>query len=157
MAFMSHHAHASLRIGTALRVLRYVWAAPYTLLGFLLGALALLFGGRWQVRAGVVEFAGGRLGDALAGLPESMAFSAMTLGHVILATDLAALSQLRQHEQVHVAQYERWGLLFVPAYLLSSLAQWLLGRDPYRENHFERQAYRLAPGKRSGLGDRAHG
>ena len=38
-------------------------------------------------------------------------------------------------------QYERWGPFFLPAYLLSSLLQLLRGRHPYRENHFERQAY----------------
>jgi hypothetical protein len=65
----------------------------------------------------------------------------MTLGHVILAVDRSALNELRVHEHVHVRQYERWGPLFVPAYFLSSLLQLLRGRHPYRENHFERQAY----------------
>jgi hypothetical protein len=44
-----------------------------------------------------------------------------------------------------VRQYERWGAFFIPAYLLSSLVQLARGRDPYRENHFERQAYAEAP------------
>ena len=35
-----------------------------------------------------------------------------------------ALNSLRDHEQVHVAQYERWGVFFVPGYLLSSA--WLV-------------------------------
>jgi len=123
------------------RVLRYLWAAPYTLVGLLLGAVAILFGAASQLNRGVVEIAGGRIGRALARLPPTLGFSAMTLGHVILAVDRSALAQLRMHEHVHVAQYERWGPLFVPAYLLSSLLQLLRGRHPYRENHFERQAY----------------
>jgi hypothetical protein len=47
----------------------------------------------------------------------------------------------RSHELVHVRQYERWGVLFIPAYLLCSLVLWLTGRDPYRDNPFEREAY----------------
>jgi hypothetical protein len=127
-----------------MRLLKYLWAGPYTVLGVVLGLLALACGGSWRLESGVLEFFGGRAGRALARLPQPLAFSAMTLGHVILAVDRAALAQLRQHEHVHVRQYERWGPLFVPAYLLSSLVQLLRGRDPYRENHFERQAYALA-------------
>ena len=33
------------------------------------------------------------------------------------------------------------GPVFVPAYLLSSLAQVICGGNPYRDNCFERQAY----------------
>ena len=136
-------------VNRALRFARYLWPSPYTALGLLLGALALLFGGQWRWHFGTVEFFGGRLGGALARLPQPLGFSAMTLGHVILAVDRSALAQLRRHEHVHVRQYERWGPFFLPAYLLSSLLQLLRGRNPYRENHFERQAYALAPRRRS--------
>ena len=85
------------------------------------------------------------MGRAVSRLPQPVGFAAMTLGHVILAIDPLTLSAVRSHEQVHVRQYERWGLLFVPAYLASSLVQWLRGRHPYRENHFEREAVALAP------------
>lgn len=132
----------------ALRFFRYAWAAPYTAVGLLLGTVGLLFGGRWRVEGGVLEFMGGRLGRAVARLPQPLGFSAMTLGHVILAVDGIALSGLRQHERVHVRQYERWGPLFLPAYLLSSAVQLLRGRNPYRENHFERQAYAVGPVRR---------
>ena len=44
-------------------------------------------------------------------------------------------------------QCERWGPLFIPAYLLASL--WILfnprGRNPYFDNPFEREAYNKAP------------
>ena len=135
-------------MATTLRLLRYVWAAPYTLLGVALGALAMAFGARARRHFGVLEFSGGRIGALIARLPEPLRFSAMTLGHVILAVDRFALSALRLHERVHVRQYERWGPLFLPAYLLSSLLQLLRGRNPYRENHFERQAYAAAPSRR---------
>jgi len=131
-----------------LRLLRYLWAAPYTAVGLVLGALAALFGATARAHFGVVEVFGGRIGALLARLPEPLRFSAMTLGHVILAVDRSALVQLRAHERVHVRQYERWGLLFVPAYVLSSLVQLLRGRNPYRENHFERQAYAATPRRR---------
>ena len=130
------------------RLLRYLWAAPNTLLGLALGALALLLGARVRRYRGVLEFSGGALGRGITCLPPPLAFSAMTLGHVILAVDASALAQLRRHERVHVHQYELWGPLFLPAYVLSSLLQLLRGRNPYRENHFERQAYAASAPRR---------
>ena len=131
-----------------LHCLKYLWAAPYTALGLVLGVLFLALGGSWQWKRGAFEFFGGGLGRALLRLPQPLAFSAMTLGHVILAVDRSALAELRQHEHVHVRQYERWGPAFLPAYFASSLLQLLRGRNPYRENHFERQAYAAATVKR---------
>ena len=128
-------------MGKSGRLMRYLWAGPYTVLGLLLGGCAVLFGARMERHQGIFEFSGGRIGHALAKLPPTLGFAAMTLGHVILAIDRSALAQLRLHEHVHVRQYERWGPFFLPAYLLSSLLQLLRGRHPYRENHFERQAY----------------
>jgi hypothetical protein len=130
------------------RLLRYLWAAPYTLLGLLMGGCALLLGATARRHHGVIEFYGGRAGRRIVRLPQPFGFSAMTLGHVILAVDHSALVQLRYHEHVHVRQYERWGPLFLPAYLLSSLLQLLRGRNPYRENHFERQAYAAVAARR---------
>jgi hypothetical protein len=129
----------------ALRLGRYLWAAPYSCIGLLLGGLAVLLGGTARVRSGALEVAGGRLGALCARMPQPFCFSAITLGHVILGVDHSALLQMRLHEQVHVRQYERWGPLYVPAYLLSSLVQLLRGRNPYRDNYFERQAYAQAP------------
>jgi len=136
----------------AIRLFRYLWAVPYTLVGLLLGGVAVLLGATLRRHHGVIEVYGGRAGAAIAQLPRALGFSAMTLGHVILAVDRSALAQLRRHEHVHVRQYERWGPLFLPAYLLSSVLQLLRGRNPYRENHFERQAYALAPGRRRAPG-----
>jgi len=144
-------------MGKAARWLRYLWAAPYTVLGLLLGAMAVLFGATARRHHGVVEIFGGRLGETLARLPQALGFSAMTLGHVILAVDRSALAQLRLHEHVHVRQYECWGPLFLPAYFLSSLLQLLRGRNPYRENHFERQAYAVVAARRRGMRESARG
>ena len=112
----------------------------------LLGCVALLAGGWWRTRAGAIEFGGGRAGRLLTRLPPPFSFCAMTLGHVVLGTDAGTLDRVRVHEQVHVRQYERWGPLFLPAYLLSSLAQLLRGGRPYRDNRFEREAYAKDPG-----------
>jgi len=140
-----------------MRALKYAWAAPYTAVGLLLGVFILLFGGTWRSWRGTIEFGGGGCGRLLSRLPQRMRFSAMTLGHVILGVDGAALAELRPHEHVHVRQYERWGPLFLPAYVLSSLVQLLRGRHPYRENHFELQAFALAPARRSHAGKRPAG
>jgi hypothetical protein len=124
-----------------LRVAAYAWAAPYTAIGLALGLIVILFGGSGHARQGALEFGGGKLGQRLARLPAPFAFSAITFGHVVLGIDHRTLAVVRAHEQVHVRQYERWGPLFVPAYLLSSLVQLMLGRRPYLDNRFEREAY----------------
>lgn len=84
--------------------------------------------------------AGGRLTAILARLPRWLRFGAITFGHVIVAVDQAQLDRSRAHEQVHVRQYERWGILFFPLYLGSSLSALLRGQQPYRDNRFEREA-----------------
>jgi hypothetical protein len=70
---------------------------------------------------------------------------AFTLGHTVIGRSVDALEITRLHERVHVRQYERWGPLMGPAYLLCSLVLLLRGRDAYRENPFEKQAFRDAP------------
>jgi hypothetical protein len=70
----------------------------------------------------------------------------MTLGHVVLCIDEIDEATLA-HELVHVAQYERWGALFVPCYLGASLLAALRGRDLYRDNPFEIAARRRARGR----------
>ncbi|MDQ4142894.1 MAG: hypothetical protein M3198_03975 [Actinomycetota bacterium] len=71
-------------------------------------------------------------------------YRAITLGHVVLAVDDLDLATL-DHELAHVRQYERWGPLFVPAYLVASARARLGGGDAYRDNLFEVQARREAP------------
>ena len=60
-------------------------------------------------------------------------YVAITFGHVIVfarePTDV-----MWRHEMAHVAQYEKYGLAFLPLYL------WLYSRHGYGEHPFERQA-----------------
>jgi hypothetical protein len=124
-----------------MKLLRYLWVSPATLVGLSLALIALLAGGRARRIQGVIEVAGGGLHRVVARLPEGLRFGAITLGHVIVGLDDAALERARSHEQVHVRQYERWGIFFFPAYLGSSLLQLARGRDPYRDNCFEVEAF----------------
>ena len=128
-----------------MRLWRYVWPLPWTVAGLLAALLAGLLGAHWQHRLGALEVHGGLLAAVCRRLPASLRFEAITLGHVVLGLDTACLDGARAHEQVHVRQYERWGPLFVPLYLASSGWQWLRGGCPYRDNHFARDAYALAP------------
>ncbi|MES2264836.1 MAG: signal peptide prediction [Pseudomonadota bacterium] len=129
------------RAPTAGRIAACLWAGPNTLLGLLAGGAVLCFGGQAQRIRGVVEFSGGLLGAVAAAMPAPMRFSAITFGHVILGVSKAELSAVREHEHVHVRQYERWGPLFLPAYAASSAWQLICGRHGYRDNFFEREAY----------------
>jgi hypothetical protein len=124
-----------------LKILAVVWASPYTLLGATVGLIGLCSGGRAQFRRGVVEFHGGFVRWLLSHRPLGPYTLAFTLGHSILGQTAASLDIAREHELVHVRQYERWGPFMGPAYLLCSLVLWLRGKRPYRDNPFEREAY----------------
>ena len=108
---------------------RLAWPAPWTALGLLLALPAWALGARGQWRDGVLEVSGGRLGRA-AEHGWAGGFAAVTLGHVVLAVSAAQLDRLRWHERCHVRQYERWGLLFVPAYLAAGAWAWAKGQTP---------------------------
>lgn len=124
-----------------LKLIAYVWALPNTILGILLGLPMIIVGGKANIVDGVIEFHGGWAGRFFATRPRPFCFGAITIGHTILGTCQNTLGVLRRHEHVHVRQYEQWGLFFLPAYGLSSLWEICHGRDGYRQNYFERQAY----------------
>ncbi len=129
-----------------IRLAAYLWASPNTLLGLLALPPTLLSGGGVRVERGVVELHGGFAKWLLArGLPGLFRFlgpaAALTLGHVVLGQDRRCLDESRDHEHVHVRQYERWGPFFLPAYFLASVLAWRRGEDAYRGNRFEKEAY----------------
>ena len=141
MAFMRLHM---LHMNRLWRIVAYIWAAPNTAAGLLVGLFALTLGARVSIMSGAIEFNGGLIGKAISQSLPSCRYSAITLGHVILGVDMDSLNMFREHEHVHVRQYEQWGIFFLPAYLLSSLWQLLHGRNAYMANHFEKQAYSQA-------------
>jgi hypothetical protein len=116
----------------------HLWPAPYTMAGI---AIGLLLQARFRRVDGIIEVHGPPVATALARLP--VPAMAMTFGHVVFGRDDTTLMVTRAHERVHVRQYERWGLLFVPAYLVCSAVLYLRGRDAYRDNPFEEEAYRI--------------
>jgi hypothetical protein len=122
-----------------------LWAAPYSSLGLTIGLLSMLRGGSGRFRDCALEFYGGPTAWLVRHLPTGPSTLAITLGQLILGQSAAGLEACGRHERVHVAQFERWGLLMGPAYLLASLAQWCRGRDAYWDNPFEIEAYRAAP------------
>ena len=122
------------------RFLRYLWASPATVLGILLAG-ALLRRGRFAIIDGVLEAHSPMLQYVLTRctvLPGGV--DAMTLGHVVIGRNARALQMTRAHERVHVRQYEEWGALFLPAYLLAGATALARGGHPYFDNRFERQA-----------------
>ena len=124
------------------RGLVYLWTLPTTAVGLLVTIPTLMTGGRARWHTGVLEVYGGFAAFLLRKLvPLPGGASAMTLGHVVIARDPAAHTTTRGHERIHVRQCERWGPLFIPAYLLTSLVLMLRGKDAYRDNPFEREAY----------------
>jgi len=120
---------------------RYLWALPPTMIGLVFASLALA-GGRVRLVAEVVEAHGPLLRWLLtAFVPLRGGAAAITLGHVVLGQTRRALDVTRAHERVHVAQYERWGPFFLPAYLAASVWAMVCGRHFYFDNAFEREAF----------------
>jgi hypothetical protein len=101
----------------------------------------MLFGGRGRLRDGAFEFYGGWVAWLVRHLPTGPTTAGITLGHVILGQTARGLEQVGEHERVHVRQFERWGPAMGPAYLLASAWMWAKGRDAYRDNPFEVEAY----------------
>lgn len=118
------------------RFAAYLWASPYTLAGLMIG---VMLGGRCRWVSGVVEIHGRGVTWLLEHLPVSAA--AMTMGHTVLGRSIQALDRTRRHERVHVRQFERWGPFMGPAYVAASVYVYARGRDFYRDNPFEVEAY----------------
>jgi hypothetical protein len=118
-----------------------IWASPYSVLGLVIGVVGICTGGTARIRGHVIEFYGGAVSWFVRHLPGDQFVLALTLGHTILGQTDASLDIARPHEMVHVRQFERWGPFMGPAYLLCSLALWLMRRRPYLDNPFEREAY----------------
>lgn len=142
-----------------LTAIKYLWAGPNTLaaLHWALGCTLVSTGlkptrnqVRWRIVEGVIEIHGGVLTDMLRVLPTSGSLrkpagaAALTLGHVVFAVDQPTLDRTREHERVHVRQYERWGPLFLPLYLLFSGCAKCRGDHAYFGNRFEREAYAVS-------------
>jgi hypothetical protein len=120
------------RLGT------YLWVSPVSLLGLLAGLLACALGASIKRRFGVIEIAGNSRTPLLRSI--SSHFEAITLGHVILGRNHGTLTRWRNHEHVHVRQYERWGILFPLLYVLASFKALLTGKRFYWDNVFEVEA-----------------
>ena len=128
--------------GGRISLARYLWAAPASALGLGLALPDLPRGGA-RMAGGILEVDGPVLRWGLTHLvPLPGGAAAVTLGHVVLGRDRQALEASRTHERVHVRQYERWGPLLVPAYLLASVWAWARGGHFYLDNVFEREAQR---------------
>lgn len=110
-----------------IKLLRYLWASPWSLIG---ASVGITFRSR-RIRRGVLLCEG-------AGWPRRLGwrYRAITFGHVILCIDRIDDATF-EHEMVHVRQYELWGPLFVPIYLVASVIARVRGGHAYRDNRFE--------------------
>ena len=117
--------------------IKYSWASPASAAGVCVACVSAIVGAEIKRVSGVLEVSLAPRSAALCKAANCLPFSAITFGHVVIACSAEKQATLRQHERVHVAQYERWGALFLLAYPLESLYQMLRGRQPYWDNRFE--------------------
>jgi hypothetical protein len=122
-------------------VLKIIWAVPWSLFGLAIGGLGLISGGRVRRNGRTLEIWGGYLPTILSVFPFYSGSPVATFGHVVLGRTECYLDACREHQLVHVRQYERWGVLFVPAYLLCAIVLWFQGKRVYYDNPFEQQAF----------------
>jgi len=122
---------------------RYVWALPNSLVGLAFVPTVGLTKGGLEVVDGVLELHGSLISWVLRHcIPLRGGACAITFGHVVLGRDRQSLVLFREHERVHVRQYEVWGPAFVPAYLAAAVWGFVTGAGAYHGNHFEREAMR---------------
>ena len=126
-----------------LRLWRYFWPLPVTVIGAVLALTVRVCGGRWSFRKGVLETCG-PAARVMLRLHPVKGVIAIALGHVVIARDDLCLTQTNAHEREHVRQFERWGLLFPFVYAAESIYRWLRSENPYRDNRFERAANEAA-------------
>lgn len=112
------------------KILVHLWASPATLIGVVLS----LFFDRRYVTRGVLLAEGARWPRRF-----GWRYRAITFGHAVLCVDEID-GPTMDHELAHVRQYERWGLLMLLVYPLSSLRALIEGKHPYRDNAFEVEA-----------------
>ena len=122
-----------------LKIVQIFWASPNTILGSFVGITGMIFGGKGRIRRGCLEFYGGLVAFLLRRTP--IKAIAMTLGHSILGQTATDLDAARDHEHIHVQQYERWGPFFLPLYFWYSFVLWMQKKEAYRNNPFEKEAY----------------
>jgi len=120
---------------------KVLWASPWSVWALTIGVVGLLTGGSIQWSGEVLEFWGGFIPLFLKYFPFIAGSPVATFGHVVLGRSKRHLEACRPHQLVHVKQYERWGPLFVPAYITFWIVMWFRGKHPYYDNPFEREAY----------------
>lgn len=116
---------------------KYIWASPASAIGICAACFAGLVGAKVKRVSGVLEVSLAPRRAVLCKAVACLPFAAITLGHVVIACSAQEQAAHREHERVHVAQYELWGPVFLLAYPLDSLYQLLNGRRPYLDNRFE--------------------
>ena len=119
----------------------YLWPLPITLVGLALAGIIKASSGDCRRISNALEASNGAASRLLWLMNPWANIEAITLGHVIIARDVATAERLRAHEHTHVRQYERWGVIFPFAYLAASAIAVLKGGDAYRDNVFEREAF----------------
>jgi len=139
----------SARHGVAYRLsapLRFLWALPGSVIGFLLGAFSFALP-RYDEGTLVFE---SRVG--FAALLKRVGYTAITLGQVIVVHD-RLIPSLRAHEREHVRQWMLGGPLFAVAYHAEGFRQLVTGHRYYKDNRFEVRARvaadRLMAGRQS--------
>jgi hypothetical protein len=118
-----------------------IWASPWSLWGLSVGVLGLLSGGGVQRSGRILEFWGGILPLFLKYFPFVAGSPVATFGHVVVGRCPRHLAACRPHQMIHVKQYECWGPLFVPTYIACWIVLWCIGKRPYYDNPFEREAF----------------
>jgi len=130
-----------------LKVIRYLWASPNTILGFPFLLLSLVHRKSPRLIDGTLEIENKSISWILKKLiPIRGGAMAITLGHIIIGRDEECLRSCRDHERVHVKQCEIWGPFFLPAYFGSSCLEYFRNNDPYLDNYFEKEARRMENG-----------
>lgn len=117
--------------------LKHLWLGPVTLAGML---FALICGSKYYCNYsddGVIAYLG--FSGPLKWYMEKGGYAAITIGAAVIFKDIGVFERVttRRHEQQHVKQGFKWGVLFPIAYGLASVWAWARKKHYYWDNVFE--------------------
>jgi hypothetical protein len=126
------------KLSVSSRIMIYAWVLPTSAVAIPIVVCNALTRGGFHWVSGVLEVEGPAVRLVLS--LRIVSAAALTLGHVVLYSDDMARHRFRNHEMVHVRQAEKWGPIFLPAYLLLSIHSWRKTGSGYWEHPWEVEA-----------------
>ncbi len=116
--------------GLALRIARYIWPAPATIVGLGLAVFGCSFGATIRLREGLIEVAGGRLAAFARSAPQSVQCLAITFTRCSGLAKLAAELDIVRRQEMKSSLLQAAILVGNRGPCLAACREWLREVSP---------------------------